>query len=555
MKHTTLLKYISACFLVMAIAFNFSSCIDDNEWDVDSAHSRMHRPVTFETASVGATNVALRFSKINGTRSYVIEFSEDSLEFNSIVRTEELSADTMTFDNSSTTPRYVAPFSRLKAATQYSARIKTTSKKDGIADSEWAVLAFKTPGENILTGISPSDITDRSVILKWSAGSDVTHIILTPSDGGAVRVDLNQDDINTGMKYIDGLTADMPYVAEIYNESVKRGERSFATNESVPTDGVVYQLNGGEDIVEFLNNITDNNIILVFPEGSSYVAGWSNEAGEPQTTLPLKDNVRSITFWGPDNGRASLQATSIKMGIAMGKMIFRNMELKGVSSASDYVINESATHTISEISFDGCEIHTVRGILRMQNAANMSNIDKVRFNNCIVHDIGGYGIVNGAVANGGIRYANVTIENSTFYNVSEIVCAFYTPVSNSFVLKNCTFYNSIGNGRQIVNFNGDAGNIPPTFEIVNCIFGKFYYSGNYVENTSIRATNPKMTDPFASETYKTSDFIINTGYPLSGVTEYSGSSTDLFQDPENANFKIKDTGFPGAGSAGDPRWW
>ncbi len=555
MKYNNLLKYLLGCFLAAIVVLNFSSCVDDDDWDIDGSHSRMFRPVTFETDVVGATAVTLRFSKINGAQSYIIELSEDSLAFTNIVRTVELLADTMTFDNSSSTPKYIAEISRLKASTQYSARIKTTSKKDGIAESEWATLAFKTKGENILESVQSSDVTDHSVALRWPAGSEVTHIVLTPSLGEVITVTLLQDDINAGMKLIDGLTADMPYIAEIYNGETKRGERSFTTNESIPTDGVTYYLSGGEDIVAYLNNITDNKIILVFPVGSSYVAGWTNDQGQAQTTLPLNDNVREITFWGPDNGLASLQMTSIKLGIATSKMVFRNMELKGTSNAGDYVVNESTTHNVSEYTFEGCNIHTFRGVLRMQNTANASLINKVKINNCIVHDIGGYGVVNGAVAGAALRYENVSIENSTFYDIQEILCAFYTPVVNSFTVKNCTFYNAIGNGRYIVNFNNDVMNIPPTFELVNCIFGKFYYIGNYVDNTSARATNPKITNPFVSESYNTTDFILNTGYPLSGVTDYNGSSTNLFQDPQNANFKIKDTSFAGYGVAGDPRWW
>src|SRR5690606_41615330 len=38
------------------------------------------------------------------------------------------------------------------------------------------------------------------------------------------------------------------------------------------------------------------------------------------------------------------------------------------------------------------------------------------------------------------------------------------------------------------------------------------------------------------------------------VTIYTKPSTDIFTDPDNANFKIKDNGFPGRENAGDPRW-
>jgi hypothetical protein len=53
--------------------------------------------------------------------------------------------------------------------------------------------------------------------------------------------------------------------------------------------------------------------------------------------------------------------------------------------------------------------------------------------------------------------------------------------------------------------------------------------------------------------YSTSDFIITRG-AFAGLISYAKSSTDLFTDPTNGNFKIKDQSFEGISSAGDPRW-
>jgi len=47
---------------------------------------------------------------------------------------------------------------------------------------------------------------------------------------------------------------------------------------------------------------------------------------------------------------------------------------------------------------------------------------------------------------------------------------------------------------------------------------------------------------------------VNVGYPMTGVNEYMKSSTDIFTDPANNNFTLKDKDFSGYSTAGDPRW-
>ncbi|WP_460880806.1 DUF5123 domain-containing protein [Pontibacter rugosus] len=57
----------------------------------------------------------------------------------------------------------------------------------------------------------------------------------------------------------------------------------------------------------------------------------------------------------------------------------------------------------------------------------------------------------------------------------------------------------------------------------------------------------------SSSSYATSDYNA-TGNQIPNLTVYSGTAADLFQDPNNGNFTIKDANFAGKGSAGDPRW-
>lgn len=549
-----ILKKIPACLLAaLMMTMTFSSC-ENYDFPVDESHARMFSPVTFEVKSVAAVTVELTFSKVSNAESYIFEFSKDSLQFAEIAQTVTISADSLPEGSeSATSVKYTMIFKNLDGSTRYSTRLKAVSGSS-LPDSKWVTVTFVTLGEQIMKPVSRK--TDSSALIEWTEGSQVSHLYLSDGINPPKTIELTSEDIQAGNKEITGLSPKTTYVVEIYNGTAKRGAQSFTTFQQIPVTGKVIYLDGDEDIDTYIKEITDPVVTLVFPANSSYTASWIDEEQNEVHTILLSPDIVSITFWGQEGGEQPiLNTTSIKLTDATQKVVFHNMDIKGNSSAADYVINENATRQLSEVLFEDCHLHTFRGVFRMQKAENNSIIESIKFTGCTVHDIGGYGLINGAAAGAGFRYKTVLVENSTFYDFTEIFCAFYTPVLEGISLKNCTFYNSIGNGRYIFNFNNDAANVPPVFEIVNCIFGKFYYTTDLpVEGNSARATNPKMTNPFASGSYKTTDFILNTGYPLSGIIEYEKTSDELFEDPKNANFRIKDAGFPGASTAGDPRW-
>ena len=58
-------------------------------------------------------------------------------------------------------------------------------------------------------------------------------------------------------------------------------------------------------------------------------------------------------------------------------------------------------------------------------------------------------------------------------------------------------------------------------------------------------------------TYTTGDFVYGSGkdeIPGFPSFTYSGTIYDLWNNPDNADFSFKDTGFAGKGNSGDPRW-
>lgn len=528
----------------------FASCIDKNEWEVDKSYDRLFS-LTKLSVSADKTEAEVSWTVAPNTEYYIIEVSKDSLH-NDIAIGASNGAIVYGQDKSITKTPYT--LTGLEGSTKYYIRAKGVSETK---EAHWTYLEkfyFQTKGEQIMQAVDPAEKTTNSVILRWEpAGIAVSHVILTYTQDGVAqerRVDLTADDIANGFVFIDELNEATTYTASIYNGENKRGEISFRTNDGIPQGGVTRTLDGTEDIVAYLDTVAASDLTLIIPAGSLYEPTWLNESAETQTSLKIPDHITALTIWGEEGTtQAVINTTSVKLGIALTKLKFKNIELRGKASNADYVVNESATRPIEEVSFDGCNINTYRGVFRLQNDLNTSHVSKISFFDCIVHTIEGYGLINGSAK---VTWGDINIENCTFYNLKEVFVVLKSKAA-SITLKSCTFYNTIKTGKYYFDFkNGDTDCTPDNFGIEKCIFGKNY---NLKAGETVRATNPgnKTTD-FAFDTYVTSDCLFNTGYPMGGVLTYDKSSVDLFTNPDNADFSIKDAGFQGKEFAGDPRW-
>ena len=228
---TKFLKYILIAVFPVLLAFNFISC-NNSDFPVDMSYYRLFSPVTFTTGTITATNAQLTFSKVTNADKYIIELSEnDSLHFDSIARTIQISADTLTL-NTGTTNMYTVLVDSLKGGIRYSARIKSATNNGTIPESKYDVVTFVTKTEKIIKAVLPEEVTSSSVTLRWDAtGNNVTHIVLISSiDGSSQTFNLTDADKAASLKLIEGLSGLTSYTARIYNTDNKRGEITFSTN-------------------------------------------------------------------------------------------------------------------------------------------------------------------------------------------------------------------------------------------------------------------------------------------------------------------------------------
>ncbi|RNC66390.1 DUF5123 domain-containing protein [Proteiniphilum sp. X52] len=522
--------------LMLSVIILFPACVDKvNDWEVDESKAGMFTPVFFETSRLNSTSVELRYSRVPNDRSYIVELSKDSLEFNSIEQIIEIVKEDMLPDDAASSERYLVTISDLDASTRYSARIKSISDKD-LPDSKWAAITFRTPSEQIVSSFAYGE---DNATLVWEPGLKVTHYIVT-IDNERTRTALTPEEIANGEVHLTGLEPDTEYVVSIMNDDKIRGRAAFKTYPRVSGDGQRYYLTGDEDIVEYLKEVTESEVVLVLPAGSSYEIG---------ATWALPAHITSLTLWGLPSATDSQPYLKVRelrfdpLGTGF-KVWLQNLYIEGVDGDADYVINDKPTHTrdISMFRMENCTVHSFRGIFRTNGVVTVEDVD---INSCVIYNVGNFGIVNGDASS---LIKNINIRNSTIYKVKNTHVLSVRTKGSSLQIDHCTFYDILASGRYLIHFNG-SGNVPDLLTISNSIFAA---SDAAVE---ARGTNPKIESPFVSNSYRTADFSVASGYPLSGISDYLKTSDELFENPAEGNFSIIDITIGGESQPGDPRWW
>jgi hypothetical protein len=453
--------------------------------------------------------------------TYTVEVSQDSTFQGTIVDSKTVSTPSDTLTDDVLQPRQ-----------NYYARVKANALGT-TAESGWVVsAAFMITGEQIFEPVQPSDIIDIAVILKWRATPGLTKIVVTPSGGSPVEVTLDANDIAAGQKIVNGLTPATMYTAEIFAGTKSKGITSFTTQATVAGSNIIDLRNSSDPLVlvDTLPQIADGSIVLLqrgmvydIPTGYTFdrsVTIMSGLGFGAQAVLSLgsnfdaSGNIDSLNFY----------------------------DVTIANNGTSYFMNVGNVAVIGRIDIENCVTQGVysNSFIRLKTSGDV--INKLYINNCIIDSFGisaKYAVLY-ANASSNAKIDDIEIHNSTFYSLYYFVRQDGVSTS-SLVIDNCTFNDLINQGGYFVRY---SGSFPPTFQISNCIFGK---TGDPANSNGTAGT------PNVSNSYSTSDFVL-TSNPISGLTAYSGASTDLFADPANGDFSIKDSNFAGRNSAGDPRW-
>ena len=517
--------------IICLTVISFSSCDKSNDWSSDERYNRLFRsnnlavtPQTFEAEVI--------WNATPNTDYYIIEvnkneFTNDELQEGSIIYGE---------DKGITSSPY--SITGLEEQTTYYLRLRSCS--ESAQPSKWCTLedgTFTTKSEQIIE--SSSNVTSKNATIHWTAGVDVTHFLIESTEE-ETRRDITANEKNAGQATLTGLKAATTYKVSIYNNQKLRGNCKFETTEDFPEGYNIANLKEGDDIDAVLAE-QQGDVVLVFPAGSTF---------ERTEKLSIPASVNAIIFWGASGGTqpnfkpkevtATENTTSIK---------FYNMNLYNNGKSGDYMINQDAMTTDVNISFDKCNVSKTRGILRVQGGGVDCSINSIEFTNTTFSEIGSYGVINTKDMTGNLN--SIHSSKCTFNNVAATDGPTFTLTATNtihpitFTIDQCTFYAcDQKSGKHFI----DANKVElHDIRITNCLFANCGSSDAKNKLCSIKGIVKETSD-----NWYTTDCAWHSEAQAM-CTEYSKTSAELFEDPENGNFKIKDALFKNR--AGDPQWF
>lgn len=527
-------NYISKLWVVvstLALIGAMTACDDTNEWDVDASYNRSFRPTSLAASGVTANTAELVWGAIPGTGKYLLELSMDSMAFTNIVGTYE-------------TQEAGYSLTDLEGSTGYSVRIKAQPADAAKTESEYAAIYFKTKSEQIMEAVQDADKSATTVTLRWTPGKRVTHLLIKDSQGALVKeIALDASHVADGFILVEGLQPQTSYLAEIFNGENRRGFVGFTTFPEVPAAEHIVYWNAGDVVTQaFFDGLAQySNVSIAIPAGSYF--GISE-------AIIIPDGL-SLHFFGlPGATKAVLSQNLFTLSANHAFIRFTNLDITGVGFDEtgtetgltyNYLINQSLAANVGSVEFDNCLLHDFNNCVFRVQGSETKYIGLLSFNNCLAYNFKDtyYFINNNAAAS---VIDNIVVTNSTFYNVSRFILH-NASNNNKVAIADCTFDKMLAAGRYFIDFNksGPASEL----SLTNCLFG------STLSETAkgIRAT----LDASVMNSFAATDWVLG-GNAIPGLSSYSKTSTDLFVNPAEGDFTIKDDTFEGRNSCGDPRW-
>jgi hypothetical protein len=421
------------------------------------------------------------------------------------------------------------------------------------------------PIDSILNAPGANDVTDVAARLSWQlTGEPVTKVkTFAAADTGGTSP-LTSFDVDAGAQaagefIVTGLSPVTAYRIAIYSDpdgNTIRGVETYLTLERGvhPGDSNVVDLSTNEDPNAIINAVavTTGGEILLLKKGVQY-------------NLPMDPLDKSITIqgaYGFGDQKATLFTTgnwNIADGAAVDHVRFVDLELRGEDIGGDYVFNSNNANStiLNELTFDRCIIGTFRGIIRIRNKVF---VKQYTINDCIIHDIGGYGVLTSDTDGvGNAAFDDIALTNSTFSKIN----AFMTSRQNaqSILIEACTLSEFAAPDGILFRWRGVAGtlsNVHDGITITNSLWGHAW-DESMTGNLAVRGIYEGLEATIFTivNTYATSDFGFTAGSEIPGFPSlsYGGTAADLWTSPyADLDFHFKDASFAGRFSTGDPRW-
>lgn len=601
------LKYIiSAGTCLLLTIFLSTSCTDGNDWEVIEAN-RLFGPTQGDfslTADDEIAQIEITWKGVKDAQGYVLEISTEPLS-NDIALGE--AAGSQVFGNDGEKISSPLTVKELLPETNYYARIKAVGSNK---ESYWvyAEKSVKTTKEQLLEipTEDAGDITKESIRVSWTEGCNVTALRISSNSASAPYEEtfiLEEADKEACSFLFEGLSSLTEYTIELLNNDIIRGTIKVTTaqgemievtvdelthnsasfswaeaadaytlvpGESPTADGAeafpagsatTFTASNLKDSTTYTFSVIKNGAIIGYvtfetryeapanaidiesfeafknaiTNGNGDIAlnlisdiTLNEEVIVPATTTSLTifcTSTTPIRYTKADKGDLVVAADA-----SLTKIEFYNIYCID-ETTSGYLLNVKNSFQVNDITANRLSLSNFRGIIRTQTTANATKFGTITFNNCVITNIGSYGILNTKVS--GVELAKISMANTTVNQTSSgsMFTLLQTP---EITIDRCTFYN-LAKGKTVIDTNKvKAGSITITNTLVGMTEATKGYEGPTL----------KFSDSFT-----TND--CSFGSKNTWGTALDISSADLFTDPANGNFTVKEAKYK---VYGDPRW-
>lgn len=532
------------------LTISMAGCNDDKY----TSRGDLFQP-RFATASedivTNTNDMALVWYQVNDAVSYTVQLFEDGYYQRLFMEVETVDPFIVIED--------------LPYGTRFYVRVRSNAP-DPVNSSQWARCDFTTEARpeyaQILQGVSKTEIEDNSAIIRWVVDAE------NPADSFSVVPTMNpelptisgylsQEARQNGELKVEGLKASTLYAVNIYDTSKPR-------KYDKPYNEVTFRTTGPAAMVidvDITDNLSDilfaNNDDPDIPEGTEYqlLEGTTYNL----STFPIKKGFALI---GPSEGTRPvivLNGTwSIYSGAYLASLTFQNVEIRN-AAINQYFMNCSNPFTVENVSFTNCLFRNVyRGFWRHQSS-NVKKIDAIEIDNCWFDQCGWQGSTYGTFNFGSAgkdeigaydQIGAITIRNTTFsrggyqqdvsWGWGNLINHSTSSTAINLTVENVTFYDFCVNNRLIDISNTERSTVTVRNVIVASPMGELIATGSGTRTTY-------------SNNYVTTDYKLG-GSKISAI-ELGISANDLFQNPDNGDYTIKDTSsLVYLTQAGDLRW-
>ena len=502
----------------------------DLEDDLPAA-PRLFRPVVKGELKAPGNYIDASWQSVKEAVSYKVQISQDT--FRTVLTSMVIDTNNVVFEN-------------LQWDKLYQIQVRANAA-DSTKNSRMSFLgSIKTPKfPSIITPPTLNDVTDGAAKVSWTnSGAAVTSIkVLRAADKSLVRqINLTAQDITNQYRIISGLTGSTSYLIELYSGTTLRGYETYTTK--VPLSGNLVDL---RDISGNPSALADT--ILDVPSGSTIIL----KRGETYNISSGISLSKAVTILSGTDLLEPKLATiffTSNFNFAAGSVIdyidFKEVILRSDSYGSRYIFNTTGGATVGRISFESVHAEIFRGMVRLQSGA--TTVNNFIINNSVLDSLAGYGVLT--VDNVSCKVNNVSIRNSTIYKAEKILTSRQN--SNTVLFENLTINEAPWGNNYLIDYStSGTNNVTGGIKLYNTILG---IGKSNAGNRSVRGYRTgNDTNVDVNNTFVTADHVVISN-PFPNVTEYSKTSFELFDNPKNGNFRIKDSTFSGRNTAGDPRW-